>query len=700
MRLSWIIALLFLLTGRAFGMVFGMTSFDQAKSAYRPSDAVLLDRHGEVIHELRVDPAGRRLEWTNLENISPALVKAVIQSEDKRFYFHHGADWQALVFASLRNMFGSTKRGASTITMQLAALLDNGLKPKNGPRSIRQKWEQIKAACEIEKLWTKNQILEAYLNLVSYRGELQGIAAASRGIFDKEPGGLDEAETAILAALIRSPNAPPEKVAQRARLLAISLEFAIPPQSVYRLALDRLTTSYALRQRIDLAPHAARMLLHEGARTVTSTLDGPLQRFVLETLRQTIGLLSDQNVLDGAAIVVDNKTGDVLAYVGNVGSDSSAAYVDGAQARRQAGSTLKPFLYGLVIEKKIITAASLINDSPLNISTARGVYRPENYDKEFRGFVTARIALASSINIPAVRTLNLIGVNAFAAKLREFGFSGLRDSEYYGPSLALGTADVTLWELVNAYRTLANKGNWSKMRMSPRENAGIHRRALSKEAAFIISSILSDREARSTTFSLESALSTRFWTAVKTGTSKDMRDNWCIGYSERYTVGVWTGNFSGSPMWNVSGVSGAAPAWLEIMDHLHQGSTSSMPVPPDGIVTRPVIIKDGTSSSIKREFFIAGTEEGTIYANAVTINPKIVYPARDMVIAMDPDIPSDLQRIYFKISADDPTLQLKIDETILGTTPKASWQPSPGTHHLYLLSREGKIADQVSFEVR
>jgi penicillin-binding protein 1C len=696
MRLFWIILIAFLLPGKAFGMV----SFDQAKSAYRPSDAVLLDRHDEVIHELRVDPARRRLEWTNLADMSPALIKAVIRSEDKRFYLHHGVDLQALSYAAMGNMFGHSKRGASTITMQLAALLDNKLKSKYEPRSIGQKWEQIKAACKIEKIWTKNQILEAYLNLVSYRGELQGIAAASRGIFDKEPEGLDEAEAVILAALIRSPNASPEKVGERAGLLAEALRSAIPSRKVLQLAFDRLTTPYSVRKRVDLAPHAARMLLHDGNGRVKSTLDSRIQRFVIETLRQTVGLLSDQNVLDGAALVVDNKTGDVLAYVGNVGNKSSAAYVDGLQARRQAGSTLKPFLYGLAIEKKIITAASLIDDSPLDISTDRGIYRPENYDKEFRGFIPVRIALASSLNIPAVRTLNLVGVNAFTAKLREFGFSSLRDSEYYGPSLALGTADITLWELVNAYRTLANNGIWSKLRMLPHEKSGIHRRVLSREAAFIISSILSDREARSATFSLESPLSTRFWAAAKTGTSKDMRDNWCVGYSNRYTVGVWVGNFSGASMWNVSGVSGAAPAWLEIMNYIHRESTSIMLAPPHGLVTRSVTIDDGKSTMVKREVFIAGTDQNTIRPNNININPKIIYPASNMVIAMDPDIPPDLQKVYIKISDNDSSLQLKIDETIIDLMPNIFWRPSPGTHHLYLMNQEGQITDQVSFEVR
>jgi len=194
-----------------------------------------------------------------------------------------------------------------------------------------------------------------------------------------------------------------------------------------------------------------------------STLDGRIQRFAIDALQHALACLSGQNVQDGAVLVVDNETGYVLAYVGNVGTNSSAIYVDGLQAKRQAGSTLKPFLYGLAIENKIITAASLIDDSPLDLPTERGVSQPENYDKMYRGFVTARIAFASSLNIPAVRTLNLVGVSDFAAKLREFGFGSLRDGEFYGPSLALGTADITLWELVNAYRTLANEGVWSRL---------------------------------------------------------------------------------------------------------------------------------------------------------------------------------------------------------------------------------------------
>ena len=684
------------------GTVLAAPSFTEVKTVYQSSDAVLLDRHGEVIHELRVDPYARKLEWVRLVDISPALVKATIRSEDKRFYDHHGVDWKALSSAAMGNVFGSGKRGASTISMQLASMLDVKLKSKKGQqRSVSQKWDQIKAAQEIEKSWTKEQILEAYLNLVSFRGELQGIGAASRGIFDKDPNGLDESESLILAALVRSPNASPEKVGERAELLAASLGSAVPSGKTKQLAVNALSKPYDVRKRIDLAPHVARLLMRKGEGSASSTLDARLQRFSLAALRQAVGALSRQNVSDGAVLVVDNKSGDVLAYVGNSGGSSSAQFVDGTRARRQAGSSLKPFLYALAIEQKIITAASLIEDAPLDVPTERGLYRPENYDKTYRGLVTARMALASSLNVPAVRTVDLVGPGAFVEKLKSFGFTGLRQAEDYGPSLALGTADIALWELVNAYRTLANAGIWSELRLTPdQRTASRRRRALSRGAAFIISDILSDREARSATFTLESPLSTRFWTAVKTGTSKDMRDNWCVGYSEHYTVGVWVGNFSGTAMWNVSGVSGAAPIWLEIMNYLHGQTLSRTPPVPKGVFSRMVAFSEGNKQYEKREYFLAGTEQDSLRPRSAELRPKIIYPAPDTVIAVDPDIPKGLQKVFFEASSADPALNIVLDETIIGPAPAVSWTPVLGKHRLSLIAADGAVEDQVLFEVR
>jgi len=669
-------------------------SYEDVRSARLVSDAVLLDRHGNVIHELRVDPNGRRLSWVNLADVSPALVKAVVRSEDKRFSSHHGADWTALTSAALGNLFTNNRRGASTITMQLAAMVDDGLRTGPGRRTVGQKWKQIESARDLERKWTKDQILEAYLNLVSFRGELQGIAAASRGLFDKEPGGLDEGESAILAALLRSPNALPENVGERAASLAAALGNAMPSDQIKSLAVERLSRPYIVRRSVDLAPFVAKLLLYKGQTSIRSTLDGNIQRFAMDALRQALGNLQDRNVMDGAVLVVDNRNGDVLAYVANAGVLSSAPFVDGIRARRQAGSTLKPFLYARGIENRLLTAASILDDSPIDVPTGRGIYRPENYDRIFRGSVTVRTALASSINIPAVRTIDLVGTGTLIETLQDAGFTGLDAADHYGPSLALGSADITLWDSVNAYRTLANGGMAGRLRLAAGDRSGSQRRVLSRETAFIISDILSDREARSATFSFESPLATRFWTAVKTGTSKDMRDNWCVGYSDRYTVGVWVGNFSGAPMWDVSGVSGAAPIWLEVMNYLHRDASSRSPIAPVGVVKRTAAGAGAARTVDRQEWFIIGTETDAVRVEREVARPKILYPAPDTVIAIDPDIPTDRQKVFFRSTS---PASLVLDGTAVNT---ASWSPVPGMHRLSLIGSDGSVADEIDFEVR
>jgi penicillin-binding protein 1C len=678
----------------AMNTAYAAPSYEDVRSARSVSDAVLMDRHGDVIHELRVDPHGRRLSWVSLADVSPALVKAVVRSEDKRFTSHHGADWTALTAAALGNLFTNNRRGASTITMQLAAMVDDGLRSRPGRRTIGQKWKQIDAARDLEQKWSKDQILEAYLNLVSFRGELQGLAAASRGLFDKDPGGLDEAESAILAALLRSPNASPEKVGERAASLAAALGNATPPDQIRSLAIDRLSRPYVVRRKMDLAPFVAQRLLHKGQRKANSTLDGSIQRFTIDTLRQVLGNLQDRNVRDGAVLVVDNRSGDVLAYVANAGGLSSSPFVDGIRARRQAGSTLKPFLYARGIENRLLTAASVLDDSPIDVPTSRGIYRPENYDRMFRGPVTVRIALASSINIPAVRTIDLVGTGALVETLQDVGFTGLDVADHYGPSLALGSADITLWDSVNAYRTLANGGVAGPLRLAEGDRSGPQRRVLSRETSFIISDILSDREARSATFSFESPLATRFWTAVKTGTSKDMRDNWCVGYSDRYTVGVWVGNFSGAPMWDVSGVSGAAPIWLEVMNYLHRDTSSRSPIAPAGVVKRTAAGAGAALTVDRQEWFIIGTEMDAVNVAHEAVRQKIHYPAPDTVIAIDPDIPTDRQKVFFRST---PPAALVLDGVPVNT---ASWSPVPGMHHLSLMRTDGTVVDEISFEVR
>lgn len=678
-----------------------LPTYKEVRENYKKSEGVLLDRHGEVIHELRVDRHGRRLEWVQLKDVSPALITAVLQSEDRRFYEHSGVDWKALAAAAIKNLFSANQRGASTISMQLAGMLEHELKQKKSKRrTIAQKWDQIQAARDLEEHWTKEQVLEAYLNLISFRSELQGIHAAAQGLFGKEPSGLIDAESILLAALIRSPNASPEIVAKRACVLAESYTPNTTCQTMTALAKERLNGPFTIRQSIAAAPQVAHRLLTDGHDRVKTTLDGQLQRFATEALQHQLMQLGKQNVRDGALLVVDNRSGDILAYVANTGPAATSRHVDGIVAKRQAGSTLKPFLYEMAIEQEILTAASLLDDSPLNVSTQTGLYVPRNYDNDYKGPVSVRTSLSSSLNIPAVRTLMLVGLEPFVQRLKRLGIENLNDGEYYGYAMALGSVDVSLAELVNAFRTLANSGTWSPLRLTPGEKAKQGRRTVMKpDAVFIISDILSDRSARSVTFGFENPLATSFWTAVKTGTSKDMRDNWCIGYSERYTVGVWVGNFSGEPMWNVSGISGAAPAWVEVMKYLHRSSPSRAPKPTPNVVARNVTIQTATESE-RQEWFLKGTETGEVIARTQHAKARITYPSDGTIIALDPDIPAENHAVFFEATKDQEFDWYLNDEKIADAAHYVRWKPENGTYTLSIADKDGNIIDTVEFNVR
>jgi penicillin-binding protein 1C len=698
LTLSFMIIFLFNATAVA------LPTYQEVKQSYVKSDSLLLDRRGEVLHELRTDPLRRRLDWTLLKNISPALKEAVIRAEDKRFYEHGGVDYRSIGGALIQGLSSEGLRGASTITMQLASVLDRELQTKNGSRSIWQKKKQVLDAWEIEKSWSKTEILEAYLNLVTFRGELQGILAASRGLFGKNPHGLDQSESLILASLIRSPNASSLELGKRVFHLNKAMDWKIGEEEILSKVRQIFLGPNLPRPREDLAPHVARHLLkaRPHGSSVTCTLDGKIQRFSVDRMTHHLLSLKSQNVRDGAALVLENSTGDVLAYVSYSGEPSDSRFVDGVQAKRQAGSTLKPFLYGLAFDQRILTPASLLDDSPLDVAVISGVYQPQNYDSQFKGFVTSRIALASSLNVPAVKTLSLVGIEPFLKKLRQLGIKGLQESgDFYGPSLALGSADVSLWELTNAFRCLANEGHWSRPRFTSEENESAQKkRIFSIEATFLISDILSDREARSATFGFENPLSTRFWTAVKTGTSKDMRDNWCIGYSRKYTVGVWTGNFSGDPMWNVSGVHGAAPLWMEMMDFLHRDIPSVKKEGFSGLVRKKIEFSKGVAVS-REEWFIQGTEPNLQNQGTGDFNPRILYPPSGTVLAVDLDIPPELQKVFFVSQVHGDHCQWLLNGSALERTGRTiPWIPRAGKYHLAIADKDEKVLDYVYFEVR
>jgi len=671
-------------------------SFAQARSTWRPSEAWLRDRNGQLLETVRIDFAVRRLGWVPLERISPSVREVVVASEDKRFFRHGGVDWRSLASAAWESLRGRHARGASTISMQLAGMLAPEL---GGPgrRDVRDKLRQLRAARAIEAHWSKHQILEAYLNLASFRGETQGIGAASRALFGKAPDALSRDDALLLAALLPAPGANPSAVARRAcRLGGI------------RDCTDLLAAAAAMtgpdRRLADdpgLAPHLAYRLLDTPGETVTTTIDRGVQRIASGALRRQLLGLGDR-ARDGAVIVVDNATGDVLAYVGGVGGASTASHVDNASAPRQAGSTLKPFLYGQAIERGFLTSASILDDSPVQLDTASGLYVPKDYDHDYKGPVSVRTALAGSLNIPAVRALLIDGVEDFRDRLWDMGYRGLtEDGDYYGYSLALGSAEVTLMQQAAAYRTFADAGRYRPLRLRKNDPRTAPRAVMTPAASWIVADVMADTDARAVTFGVDSALRLPFWSAAKTGTSKAMRDNWCIGFSDRFTVAVWIGNAEGDSMTRVSGTTGAAPVWREVMLALHRGNAGKPLARPADVEAHTIAYADGIEP-VRSEYFIRGTAQQLIgSAPASARRARIANPLSGTIYALDPDIPMERQKIRLTAVGAETGERLRLDNRDLGRAVDApSVLPGPGAHRLELVDASGKILDRSLFTVR
>ncbi len=719
----------FLIAPCAYSMPVNGT-FDHIKQEAKASEAWLLDRHGAPLHRLRVDKQIRRGEWIALQDMSPALRTAMVLSEDKRFYEHSGVDWKAVSSAAWGNLFNQRTRGASTLSMQLASLVEDGPRTSSERKNIFGKAGQAISATQLERSWRKDQILEAYLNLVPFRGELQGIDALSRTLFDKAAHGLDASEAAIAAALVRAPNAKAQVVAQRACGVLRSMQATSDAQcAALQTYAQAVLPRKAWEPSDGIAPHLAQKLLASSKTNQRTSLDAALQRQALQSLQQQLRELHGRNVQDGAVVVIDNASGQVLAYVGSSGNLGVAQEVDAAAALRQAGSTLKPFLYAQAIAENRLTAASLLDDSSAHILTASGLYIPQNYDRSFKGWVSARTALGASLNVPAVRALVMVSPDAFARQLRSLGLPLKNDGDFYGYSLALGSADVSLLSLTNAYRALANGGQYSEASFNAASKP-IPQSAINPQATFIVSDILSDGNARARTFGTDSILTTRFWSAVKTGTSKDMRDNWAIGYSQQFTVGVWVGNASGASMWDVSGISGAAPVWASVMSYLHANTPSRAPLPPAGLVRERVSLQAAAGQMLeapREEWFVSGTQQKLFARSSANVDSnainsialraqnitgnsqkglknsalqaaQITSPTSGTIIALDPDIPPRHQRLHFTAHA--ASAQWRLNGKNLGAAKNVQWLPMPGRHALQLVDAQGSVLDEVKFEVR
>lgn len=652
-----IAALVFVAATLAFGACYAFVgertrTFSDVRASFVPSDSWVLDRDGVPLESIRTAHTNRSLDWVRIGDVSPSFLKLLITSEDRRFFSHPGVDVFALAQASRH-------RGASTIPMQLANLIAK----RRARNAYVRKFEQIFEALRLDRAWSKEQILEAYVNLVPFRGELVGLRAASVGLFEKAPTALDETESALLVAMIRSPNAALDQVARRACGLLEPHERDCT--DIEARARQTLSASYRLQRLRSRVPVLSKSFIKQtggstDGKSVQTTLDARVQDLALGAVREQLRLLKDKSVGDAAVIVMRTSTGDILAYVGNGGPGfTSATQIDGVRMRRQAGSTLKPFVYGTAFDLDILRINSLVEDSPEDLAVGGGgIYSPKNYEHEFQGFVGAGEALGSSLNVPAVRTLELVKEARVLDRLSRLGFTQLMSDDHYGPSLALGTVDVSLEELTNAYRQLSL-------------NAPSH--VFSDETKRQLFAALSLQEYRRYTFGLDSLLGLPFPAAVKTGTSKDMRDNWCIGYTSDYTVGVWVGNFNGQPMWNVSGMTGAAPIWRHIMMALHR-------TPPQDELAR----YEAPSKPLARR----------------TLS-RIRYPQSNMLIGIDPDIPRANQRVSIQIEAPQADHVVFVDgKRLARASGVVFWEPKKGRHQVELKTGDGHRVDDVSFIVR
>jgi 1A family penicillin-binding protein len=586
----------------------------------------IYDRNGNLLWEL-MDPSAGRRTWVPLSRVSPYLQQATIATEDRFFYQNVGVDPIAVVRALYYNLSeGEIVSGGSTITQQLARSVL--LTPEErSEETLSRKIREAVLAVELARRYPKDKILEIYLNQIYYGNLAYGIEAASQTYFGKPATGLTLAEAALLAGLPQSPAlydpfANPEVAKARQQVvlnLMVEAGYINPAQAV---AAYQEELQYAPQRAAFAAPHyvvyvrqllearyGPNLLYQEPGIRVQTSLDPRIQAIAEEEVIKQINALQGKNATNGAVVVLNVKTGEILAMVGSkdFNDESIDGQVNVALRPRQPGSSIKPLTYLAAFERGW-TPASLIMDVPVEYPDgAGGVYKPVDYDGKFHGPVLLRSALANSYNIPAVKTLEFIGVPALKEMARRLGITTLTRDDY-GLSLTLGGGEVTLLEMAGAYQAMANGG----LRVPPvailrvTDNFGrvideYHppegTRVLRAEHAYLITHILADNQARTPAFGPNSVLKLSRPAAVKTGTTNDYRDNWTLGYTPDIVVGVWVGNADNSKMQGVSGVSGAGPIWHNVMERVLEGVPVRDFIRPPAIVEMEICADSGTIPS-------------------------------------------------------------------------------------------------------
>jgi penicillin-binding protein 1C len=722
---------------------------------------VVLDARGTVLEHEGAD--GLRIPVA-LDAVAPRMIQATVSAEDRRFWQHPGVD--PLATARALSRMGTQPSGASTITQQLARRLY--LRDDAAPLLVRKAREAV-IALQLEARRSKDQILDLYLNDVYYGRGAYGVEAASRVYFGISAANLDLAHAAYLAGLPQRPashgaedDAPArERQAYvlgrmvedgwitRAEAAAASAEpIALLPEQ--RPPLAHAFVTYALEELARVRPDLA----GRAGLTVETTLDAAFQSEVERLVRLRLADLVDRNVTDAAVVAIEPASGRILAMIGGAtdGDPAHGGDINMALAPRQPGSALKPFLYASAFEHGY-TAATPLLDIPTAFATDEGPYRPLNFDRSFQGVVPLRVALASSLNVPAVRTLDALGMNALLEIAHRFGLATLSETERYGLSLTLGGGEVRLLDLTNAYAALGAAGvlrapfavarvRDAGGRVLYERRADAARRVLSPARSYLLSDILSDADARIPGFGGLTPFDVPFRAAVKSGTSTGFRDTWTVGYTPEIAVGVWAGNADGSPMVDVAGVEGAGPIWRDTMMAAALARPMSWYAAPAGLIEETVCAPTGLlpgrdCPSPVRELFVAGTEpvaRESYYLRGsdgrITIDPpvearawahdaglalvndgapgadrglRVVTPAPGTIYWLAPELSA--QRLWLRAtaSAGVETVTFELDGDVIARAPandpSVLWDLAPGRHTLRV-SAPGVAPVTTSFEVK
>jgi penicillin-binding protein 1C len=690
----------------------------------------LLDVHGREIAELPSREARVQIPL-KLNEMGDWLPRITVALEDRRFYRHAGIDWQATEAACLRNLkSGRIVAGGSTITQQLVKLAC-----KRKQRDWLAKLYEAVIAWKLERLWTKDRILAEYLNRSSFGNRRVGPEAAARAYFGKPARELNLAEAVYIAGLSQAPTrfnpwGHPDRAEQKYRR---SLEFLMKRGLLSETQRTLLSETPPLPGHFSpprLAPNfvdAVRQGWPTLSGKVRTTLDLDLQGAAELKLQAHLAALNRYDITEAAVIIVDNSSGAVRAMVGS--SNYANSQINGTMRPRSCGSTLKPFIYLTAIDRRLLTAATLLPDTADAIRDKYSDYDPQNFNHRYLGPVRVREALGCSLNVPAIGALSRVGARSAFCELRKWGFEFPRSLDQYGAGFVLGNAEIRLIDLAAAYAGLARGGLSTKAKLLASEYHPITRVA-SESATEIVTDILCDNDARKKSFGVDSPLSFEGRIAAKTGTSSGFRDAWTVGFDKEHTVAVWTGNATGRPMRDTLAVRSAAPLWAAIM---HEMLRIDHPIPPPAtnLIKREICAATGLlpcrfSVEKASELFLNGTEpvqdssawftnQGKLllpveYANwcssrdntfgaMILPDARITNPRSGAIYKMDPVLPPKQQMIELLATIGSDV------HWVVGGEPvppqpdgRFFWQLTPGEWTLKAIGRNGAVEQTFKVE--